>query len=108
MAAQQSTIQIYGRVRPLKKNSKVKNGAGRYWISRDSALESSPLPKIGFHVPRDEMQGLINHQKENHEFSFNQIFDVDASQDEIFDVVAKPVVDRYCEMLVERDAFLIA
>jgi hypothetical protein len=95
MTAQASTIQIYGRVRPLKKNSKVKNGTGRYWVSRDSALESSSLPKIGFHVPRDEMQGLINHQKENHEFSFNQIFDVDATQDEIFDVVAKPVVERW-------------
>jgi kinesin family protein 6/9 len=91
----QSTIQIYGRVRPLKKNSKVKNDAGRYWITRDNSLNSKPLPTIGFHVPKDEMQGIINHQKENHEFSFNEIFDVDATQDEIFDVVAKPVVDRW-------------
>jgi hypothetical protein len=81
-----STIQIYGRIRPLKKNSKLKYSSGRYWLGQDKEL-----PTVGFHIPRDEQQ-VINHQKENYEYSFNKLFDVDATQDEIFDLVAKPVV----------------
>lgn len=87
----QSTIQIYGRIRPTAKNSKIKRSSGRYWIRED--MQGTPL--IGFHIPKDEQQGLINHKKENYEFNFNRIFDMDVEQEEIFDVVAKPVVERY-------------
>lgn len=87
----QSTIQIYGRVRPLRKNSKLKQttDSSRYNIDHDQ-----DMPSITFHVPKDIGQGLVNHQKEAFEFGFNRMFDVDATQEEIFDVVAKPVVER--------------
>ncbi|KAJ3324728.1 Kinesin- protein 6 [Boothiomyces sp. JEL0866] len=51
------------------------------------------MEKVGFHVPKDLQQGLINHQKENYEFQFNRVFDTEAGQEEIFDVVAKPIID---------------
>jgi kinesin family protein 6/9 len=87
----QSSIQIYGRIRPLQKNPKIQNTSGRYWINE----EIDGTPHVGFHVPKDELQGLINHKKENYEFKFNKIFDVDSEQEEVFDIVAKPVVERY-------------
>ncbi|KAJ3273248.1 Kinesin- protein 6 [Terramyces sp. JEL0728] len=83
-----STIQIYGRIRPIKKNSKFKASAGRYWVEQNENME-----KVGFHVPKDIQQGLVNHQKENYEFQFNKVFDTEAGQEEIFDAVAKPIID---------------
>jgi len=88
-----STIKIFSRIRPSK--YKVPN---RYWITKpeeDVLNEDKPLPKIGFLIPRNESQGLINNQKEKHEFKFDRVFDKDTKQEEIFDVVAKDVVLRY-------------
>ncbi|KAJ3257397.1 Kinesin- protein 6 [Boothiomyces macroporosus] len=83
-----STIQVYGRIRPIKKNAKFKASAGRYWVEQSENME-----KVGFHVPKDLQQGLINHQKENYEFQFNKVFDTESGQEEVFDVVAKPIID---------------
>jgi len=88
-----STIKIFSRIRPSK--YKVPN---RYWITKpeeDVLDNDKPLPKIGFLIPRNESQGLINNQKEKHEFKFDRVFDKDTKQEEIFDVVAKDVVLRY-------------
>ncbi|ORX58423.1 kinesin-domain-containing protein [Piromyces finnis] len=85
-----STIKIFSRIRPVK--YKVPN---RYWITKpeeDVLNNENPLPKIGFLIPRSESQGLINNQKEKHEFKFDKVFDKDTKQEEIFDVVAKDVV----------------
>lgn len=85
-----STIKIFSRIRPSK--SKV---SSRYWITKpeeDVLGDEKPLPKIGFLIPRNESQGLINNQKEKHEFKFDRVFDKDTKQEEIFDVVAKDVV----------------
>jgi kinesin family protein 6/9 len=89
----QATIQIFCRVRPVKKNSKLQYDQGRYWISQ----ESDGSARIGFHIPKDQLQGLINHSKENYEFKFNHLFDTDANQEEVFDLVAKPVVKSAME-----------
>jgi kinesin family member 6/9 len=87
MSSSDSTIQIYCRVRPIKKNKKLVYDKGQYWISPDE--DGS---RIGFHIPKDQLQGLVNHSKENFEFKFDHLFDMDSNQEEIFDVVAKPVV----------------
>ena len=87
-----STIKIFSRIRPAK--YKIPN---RYWITKpeeDILNDDKPLPKIGFLIPRSESQGLINNQKEKHEFKFDRVFDKDTKQEEIFDVVAKDVVLR--------------
>eukprot|EP00833_Pecoramyces_ruminatium_P013722 jgi/Orpsp1_1/1187754/evm.model.d7180000059928.1 len=85
-----STIKIFSRIRPSK--YKIPN---RYWITKPEEEiigDDKPLPKIGFLIPRNESQGLINNQKEKHEFKFDRVFDKDTKQEEIFDVVAKDVV----------------
>jgi kinesin family protein 6/9 len=94
MKENQSTIQIFCRVRPLKKNSKLQYSQGRYWISKED--EGA---RIGFHIPKDQLQGLINHSRENFEFKFNHLFDTDTNQEEVFDIVAKPVISRYLSRL---------
>jgi hypothetical protein len=91
MTATPTTIEIFGRVRPPKKNSKINHEVGKYEISED--IEGTPTVK--FHVPKDIQQGLINHKKEIYDFKFKKIFDQDSEQEEVFNLVAKPVVDRY-------------
>ena len=45
-------------------------------------------------VPKNNNFGIVaNNQKENHNFRFQKIFGQEASQDEVFDEVARPVVD---------------
>jgi kinesin family protein 6/9 len=88
-----STIQIYCRVRPIKPNNRIEQG--RYWTRNPEVVdEKDPdaIPKIGFYIPRDLSAGMINNSRENFEFKFNRVFDMDARQEEVFDVVAKPVV----------------
>lgn len=90
------TIQIYCRVRPLKPNIKVSDG--RYWTRNPEIVdENDPdsIPKIGFHIPKDQSAGMVNNQRENFDFKFDKVFDMDARQEEVFDVVAKPVITRY-------------
>ncbi|KAJ3088301.1 Kinesin- protein 6 [Quaeritorhiza haematococci] len=94
-----STIKIFARVRPLRKNTKLQSSAGRYWThqpdttaQQGAEVDSEDVPRIGFKVPRDEAQGLINNQKETYEFRFDRVFDVDTRQEEVFDYVAKDVV----------------
>ena len=48
-------------------------------------------------VPRNEKAGLINNQKESHEFKFSGIFDQDSTQEEIFENVAKPLTQSFLE-----------
>ncbi|KAH6594578.1 hypothetical protein BASA50_006528 [Batrachochytrium salamandrivorans] len=91
-----STIKIYARVRPKRPNTKLHITPGRYWINTPTVLDAADpesCPRIGFLVPRDEHAGLINNQKESFEFKFDRLFDVDVKQEEVFDVVAKPVIE---------------
>ncbi|KAJ3338898.1 Kinesin- protein 6, partial [Gonapodya sp. JEL0774] len=45
-----------------------------------------------FDLPKDPEHGLVNNSKDSFDFRFDGVFDHNASQDEVFDVVAKPVV----------------
>ncbi|KAL2914503.1 hypothetical protein HK105_206070 [Polyrhizophydium stewartii] len=97
-----STIRIYARVRPRRPNSKLVATPGRYWTAAPAVPDGDPdspdsHPRIGFHVPRDEHAGLVNNQRDSYEFKFDRVFDVDASQEEVFDVVAKPVIQSSLE-----------
>lgn len=42
-------------------------------------------------VPRNERFGVVNNLKESYEFKFSGIFDQDASQDQLFDNIARPL-----------------
>ncbi len=92
----QETIKIYARVRPLNKNKKLANKefSSHYEISPSLADEN--LSQLGLRVPKDAST-VINNQRENYNFQFQKVFDVDVQQQELFDVVAKDVVDNVLE-----------
>ncbi|KAJ3390452.1 Kinesin- protein 6 [Entophlyctis sp. JEL0112] len=95
--AKQGTIKIFVRVRPPHKNSKLNlhTTPGRYYTTlpeQHDASPASPLPRIGFRIPKDVEQGLVNNQKETYDYAFNRVFDQDASQEEVFDHVARDVI----------------
>jgi kinesin family protein 6/9 len=54
--------------------------------------ESNDL--ITFSVPRDAAEGFINNKKEEYRFRFERIFNPDTVQDDIFNTVAEPVIDK--------------
>jgi kinesin family protein 6/9 len=85
-------IKIYARVRPTKSIGPVKidDRGNENNVEQQNDLK----PQIHFHVPKDETQGLINNSKEDFHFSFDHIFGQKTSQEEVFDLVAKDVIDR--------------
>ena len=89
------TIQIFVRVRPTRKNSSA--SIGKYWLANPALVDENDFPKIGFHIPKDQNAGMVNNQKEDFEFKFDKVFDVNTQQEEVFDSVAKPVVNSVLE-----------
>jgi kinesin family protein 6/9 len=83
------TIQIFARVRPCRE----KSGNKRYQL--DQPVAEDEKPQLHFTIPKNEADGLINNTRENYDFRFNRVFDQQTTQEEVFDVVAKNVVDRY-------------
>ncbi|XP_067222984.1 kinesin-like protein KIF6 [Chanodichthys erythropterus] len=77
------TIQIFARVKPTKKPTAD--------YSVDCEEQGSNLE---FMVPRDLADGFINNKRENYKFRFQKVFDQRASQEEIFETIAKPVADN--------------
>jgi len=47
---------------------------------------------LDFEIPRNEKFGYVNNIKETQNFAFSRVFDQDASQEEVFEHLAKPVV----------------
>jgi hypothetical protein len=47
--------------------------------------------KVEIYIPKDEVKGYVNNQKESFEFEFDGVKGMDAKQEEIFDGVAKDV-----------------
>jgi len=78
------TIEIFLRVRPTKKPF---NG-----LSLN--LEDK---KVDIQIPKDSTRGYVNNKKEDYSFMFNNIFGMEAKQNEIFDNVAKDVIDSALE-----------
>ncbi len=84
----QDGIKIYARLKPVKRAH-----AGVETSSSDADGGKSN-DVIGFNIPRDEAQGYVNNKKDRYAFQFNHVFDQAATQDAIFEGVARPVVDR--------------
>lgn len=74
-----SNIEIYLRMRPHKV------GIAVHKINEEQNA-------VQWSVPRQAQLGMVNHQREHYNFSFTGIFDMDAKQDVVFEVVAKKVV----------------
>ncbi|GFR60857.1 kinesin-like protein, partial [Elysia marginata] len=79
------TIQIFARVKPSKAAR-----TGLYEVDDDEAGN----PRLQIVVPRELASGFINNKKENYSFRFDKVFDQKTTQDEVFEAVAKPVIDN--------------
>lgn len=75
-----NSIKIFLRVRPTKKPS------------RGLKLEDDSN-KVDVHIIRKEAKDYVNNQKEDYSFSFNSILNMQARQEQVFETVAKEVVD---------------
>ncbi|KAL1771790.1 kinesin KIF6 isoform X1 [Sigmodon hispidus] len=79
------TIQIFARVKP----SVRKQQQGIYSIDEDEKLTHS----LEILLPRDLADGFVNNKRESYRFKFQRIFDQDAKQEIIFEIIAKPVAE---------------
>ena len=87
-----SAIEIFLRVRPTKKPFNGLSNIEKWVISLIIKLALRPEDKkIDIQVPKDPTQGYVNNQKEHYTFMFNDVFGMDAKQQDIFDNVAKDV-----------------
>ena len=85
-------IKIFCRVRPA---SLKPDQVGSYFIkSPESAKESH---SISFQIPKTGNEGLVNNRKDIYHFKFNQIFQPNSSQDDVFIQVASSVIDNVIE-----------
>ncbi|XP_071495636.1 kinesin-like protein KIF6 [Diadema antillarum] len=78
-------IKIFCRVKPTKAKT------GIYEIEEDEDEQPS---RLSFLVPRDQASGFINNKKEEYAFRFERVFNQKTKQDEIFECVARDVVDN--------------
>lgn len=77
--SQNECIDIYCRFRPSKH-------AAKQLCEIDKSQG-----KVEIRLPKDD-SGYVNNQRETHEFQFNGVFDMSASQEEVFDKLARPIV----------------
>ncbi len=105
------TIRIYARVRPLRQRLRA-GAAGReqpqqqhqaaggaecgsnYYI-RPATEAASDRHTLGFPVARADPLGMTNHAQDDYRFDFEGVFGMESGQEEVFDRVARPVVDRW-------------
>ena len=76
------TIQIYLRLRPTR------DGSNKH----DHISISSDQRQIDVRVPIDD-QGYVNNTIRKHSFKFDKIYDLNTTQETMFDEVAKDVIN---------------
>uniref|UniRef100_A0A1A8LZF5 Kinesin family member 6 n=1 Tax=Nothobranchius pienaari TaxID=704102 RepID=A0A1A8LZF5_9TELE len=77
------TIQIFGRIKPTDQTLAV------YSFDNHEKTGAS----LQFVVPRDLADGFVNNKRESYRFRFQRVFDQHAKQEDIFEHIAKPVVE---------------
>lgn len=83
----EETIKIFLRVRPTKNYS---NHLRIILINLELNQEKNLTEII---IPKKDKQGIVNNTKERHTFKFDHIFNMETKQSEVFDLVAKDVID---------------
>ena len=92
-----SNIETYLRLKPLleQKNNKFKNEKSKmikYRIDKDKNKS-----KIYIEIPKEYNQGYLNNLTKSYEFKFNDIFEPDTSQEEIFKKIGTKIIDTSLE-----------
>jgi len=73
-------IKIYLRVRPTK------NPSG-FWALNKAKSE------LNFDIPKEAVDGLVNNSRSIYDFKFNSVIDMEATQPDVFELLAKPLID---------------
>ncbi|GAA50361.1 kinesin family member 6/9 [Clonorchis sinensis] len=81
------TIQIFLRFRPPS----IRKSVIEYNVHQ---LTGNDRPCVTLNVNREVREYDICNRKELYNFQFDGIFDVLAGQDQVFDAVAKPVIEK--------------
>jgi hypothetical protein len=79
----QNTISTYLRCRPCKRPS------GFFELGEDSVMQVE--------VPKEVVSGMVNNKRNRWRFGFNGLIGPEATQDDVFETVARPVVDSVIE-----------
>ncbi|XP_027732377.1 kinesin-like protein KIF6 isoform X2 [Vombatus ursinus] len=79
------TIQIFARVKPTSR----KQPQGIYSVDEDE----KSVAALEIILPRDLAEGFVNNKRESYKFKFQRIFDQESKQEDIFDIIAKPVAE---------------
>jgi kinesin family protein 6/9 len=74
-------IDIYCRFRPSRNPA------------RSLCEIDNTTGKVEIKIPHVDTSGFVNNSREQYSFKFSHIFDTDASQGQVFDTLAKPIVD---------------
>ena len=45
-------------------------------------------------IPKDLKQGIVNNVKDTHDYHFARVFDQDSTQEEVFELVGLPVLEK--------------
>ena len=77
----ESNIKIFLRIKPSKKPSGYFS-----WDEEESIMK--------YNIPKDVASGLINNSRTNYKFRFDQVIGMDAKQEEVFDKVGRPCVQK--------------
>ena len=86
MAATRAPIEAFARLKPAARpNQQI-----LYNVDPEQAV-------LSVFMPKDQRHGMINNTKENQSFRFAEVFPADATQDQVFERVAAPVVDTCLE-----------
>ena len=79
----QNTISTYLRCRPCKRPS------GFFELGEDGVVQVE--------VPKESVAGMVNHKRNKWRFGFDGLIGTEATQDEVFETVARPVVESVIE-----------
>lgn len=84
---EEAPILVYARLRPPRRNTPS--------ATSSNLLQLDPGEnRVDIRLPRSSEAGVVNHSKEEWKFQFNGIFDDSTTQEQIFDGVARRVVDN--------------
>ena len=75
-----ANIEVVARVRPSKK------GSPNLTVSQEESF-------VEVYAPREDYQGEINNRKDKHTFGFSRVLDPGISQEDVFELVARPICD---------------
>ena len=82
VAGNSAGIEVIARIRPTKSQARH-----LYRVDYEKG-------ELEFRVPRDLAAGYVNNQRELYNFTFNGMLDEKSTQEQVFDVVARKMVDN--------------